>query len=407
VLARYEAGEHSQFGTAGQTVTIDGFTFDQRYLVSMGDYYRDLDKLKGAKADELKELVALIQRDEDARTGKGGTSPKESDWQGWSRRWRSGDDIYMELNKRNEHHFTPINKEWWEKYHRSALKTAQADGNGSGVVSEKARLLNGFGLHFLTDAFSAGHMIDKLLLMKNAKPSLTSGTNQVDLARAIARGILATKKCTDALAGQEIKHKAVLGDWGPVTEDRMTSLLDSVMWWKTGAFLSVFARVAHDELNQSVATTNASGTNLGLWVENDAGDRWQLAGDETLEKSPTTKAIVRKAVQASEANLATAAAMKNTPAWEFWAPNLPEATIRSMLDNVWKFVPRPTKTALSGEHSSGSAQVADVVARATNAADAGTIKAIVALSIDQFDTALDELRSNGLIRPAPVPAGKP
>jgi len=398
VLARYEAGEHSQFGTGGTSVTIGGYSFDQRFLVSMGDYYKDFDKLMGAKGDEIKELVALIKRDEDARTGKGGTSPTEKDWQDWSLRWRKGDDVYMELNKKNESHFAPRNKARWEDYHRQALKEAQSSGKGTGVVSEKARLLNGFAAHFLTDAFAAGHMIDKIATMDAAKTSLTAGSNQVNLARAIARGILATKKCTDALAGHDIKDKAVGGDWGAVTEDRLTSLLDSVMWWKTGQFLSVFARVAHDDLNSAIARK------MGLWVENDAGDRWQLSGDETLIESSKTLEIVRKAVQASEDNLVAAASIKSPPIWEVWESALPDATIQSMFRNVWRFVPRPTTSVLSGEGAvSGSKQVADAIAKYTNAANADTIAAIVKLSIDQFETAMSELDKNGLIRVTPPP----
>jgi hypothetical protein len=402
VLARYEAGEHSQFGTAGKNVTINGFTFDQRYLVSMGDYYKDSDKLMSAKKDELKELVGLIDRDETARTGKGGTKVKEEEWTAWSTKWRSGDDVYMELNKSNEHHFAPRNKNFWEDYHRKALKEAQSSGNGSGSVSEKARLLNGFGLHFLTDAFAAGHMIDKIALKDSAKKSLKVGTNRADLALAVARGILATQKCVDALKGMDIKDGAIVGDWGPPTEPRLASLLASVMRWKDDEFGSVFARVAHDDLNSAI------GRGLGVWVENKAGDRWQLSGDETLDKSPKTLEVVRKAVKASEDNLAQAALLKNPGLWHPLTPAISDAQFQSFFDNVWQYVPTPTTSSAAGEGKvTGSAQVAEAVSKASNAADADTIKAIVQLSIDQFDTALTQLREKDLIRPTPPPTKEP
>ena len=213
VLARYEAGEHSQFGTAGKNVTIGGYTFDQRYLVSLGDYYKDSDKLMGAKKDEIKELIALIDRDETARTGKGGSTVKEDEWTAWSTKWRSGDDVYMELNKSNEHHFAPATRPSGRT--TTARRSSSSSGNGSGSVSEKARLLNGFGLHFLTDAFAAGHMIDKIALKDSAKKSLKVGTNRAGIRAGGGLGILATQKCVDALAGMDIKDGAIVGDWAP------------------------------------------------------------------------------------------------------------------------------------------------------------------------------------------------
>jgi hypothetical protein len=402
ILARYEAGEHSQFGTAGVNVTINGYTFDQRYLVSMGDYYKSSDKLMDAKKGELEELVALIKRDEDARTGKGGTIVEEEAWQAWSLKWRKGDDVYMELNKTNESHFAPRNRTRWEEVHRKALKEAQSSGNGSGTVSNQARVLNGFAAHYLTDAFAAGHMIDKIQVKEAAKTSLKAGTNRETMALAVARGILATKACTDMLAGHDIKDGAAWGDWGPPTEPRLASLLASVMYWKDDEFGSVFARVAHDDLNSAIAR------GLGLWVENKAGDRWQLSGDATLSQSTKTLEVTRKAVQASEDNLARAAAIKSPPFYTPWASALPEATIQSMIDNVWKYVPEPTTSSAAGEGTvTGSQQVAAAVAKYTDAGNADTIAAIVKLSIDQFPTAFAQLQDKKLIRvtpPAPPPA---
>src|SRR4051794_27917831 len=124
-LARYEPGEHVQFGTSGRSVPLGGLSGgDERYLIAMADFYEDPDALLHAKQDELKELMALIDRDERARTGKGGTSPSEDDWQAWSEKWRPKDQRYMDLNKRNESHFAPRNKARWEKLHREALDEA-------------------------------------------------------------------------------------------------------------------------------------------------------------------------------------------------------------------------------------------------------------------------------------------
>src|SRR4051812_983994 len=82
VLARYEPGEHIQFGTSGRTVPLAGLKgIDERYLIAMGDFYKSPEALMAAKEGEIKELIALVDRDEKARTGQGGSSPGEDDWQ--------------------------------------------------------------------------------------------------------------------------------------------------------------------------------------------------------------------------------------------------------------------------------------------------------------------------------------
>src|SRR3954470_1210966 len=233
VLARYEAGEHIQFDTLGHNLPIAGLSgIDGRYIVAMGDYYKSPEALMKAKADELRGLIALIDRDEKFRTGGGGKAPTEEEWQAWSDKWRPKGERYMDLNKVNESHFAPRNKARWEELHKQALTEAQVSGRGSGTVSTKARIINAFAAHYLTDAFAAGHLIDKVAVMAAAKKSLNTGKNRENLAKAIAKGIVGNADCVKKLAGKEIKHKAVGGDWGPPTEPRLASLLDSVMWWK-------------------------------------------------------------------------------------------------------------------------------------------------------------------------------
>ncbi len=367
VLARYEAGEHVQFDILGHNVPVAGLSgIDERYIVAMGDYYKSPEAFMNAKADELKDLIALIDRDEKARTGKGGTSPTEDEWQKWSEKWRPKGERYMDLNKINESHFAPRNKARWEELHKQALKEAQASGNGSGAVSSKARIVNAFAAHYLTDAFAAGHMIDKVAVKEAAKKSLGTGKNRENLAKAVAKGIIGNGECVKKLSDKEIKDKALGGDWGPPTEPRLASLLDSVMYWNEKEFLSLFARIAHDDLNAAI------GKGRGLWVANKAGDRWQLSGDATLIKSSRTLDIARKAVKAADDNLTAAAKVKSPPAWKIFTPALDDATIKGFFDNVWQYVPVPTTTSLPGEGTeTGDAQVKAAVAKYTNAAHGG------------------------------------
>jgi hypothetical protein len=51
-LARYEAGEHIQFGTSGGTVTIGGLRIDERYLIALRDFYESPGALLSARREE-------------------------------------------------------------------------------------------------------------------------------------------------------------------------------------------------------------------------------------------------------------------------------------------------------------------------------------------------------------------
>ena len=394
-LQRYESGEHVQFMLPGDLVQVGGLSgIDARYLVAMGDYYRTPEALMGAKADELKELMALIDQDEAYRKGKVSKPPSEEQWQSWSQKWRPKADWYMELNKSNESHFAPRNKARFDELHKRALLEAQKSGHGSGNVSNLAKLLNGFATHYLTDAFSAGHLIDKLGLMDQAKGSLDTGNNRENLASAVATGLLADQKASAALAKLDIKDGAVAGSWGPATQPRLASLLASVMRFKKQDFLSVFARLAHDELNLAISSGR------GVWVQNKKGDRWQLSGDTTLGQSPRTLEIARKAVKASQDNLVMAAGIQNHDWPASWILDpIDKTSMQRFLDNVWQYVPEPTKQAMSGEGTvTGDAQVQAVIAKFTDVTNRDTVDAMVKLSVDQFDTALGQLRENGLVR---------
>ena len=314
----------------------------------------------------------------------------------------------MELNKINESHFAPLNKKRWEKLHKEAVEKAQRSAKGSGVVSGDARVINGFAAHYLTDAFAAGHMIDKKAVKAAAEASLGTGTNRVNLAFQVAAGLRADKKVAAELATREIRDSAVVRvGWYPAdNQARLTSLLESVMRWNEDAFLSVFVRIAHDDLNTAISSGH------GAWVSNAVGDRWQLSGDTTLAESDKTREIARKAVKASEDNLVVAASTKDPPWWQPFTDALDDATIKAMFQNVWQYVPTPTTSTLAGEGTvTGEAQVAAAVAKYTNAAHPDTVKAIVELSIKEFPTALAELGKEGLIRPRagvpPVPPVPP
>src|SRR5206468_8056146 len=157
------------------------------------------------------------------------------------------------------------------------------------------------------------------------------------LASAVADAIVRDKTALGMLDGLEIADGAFpLGqEWGPPTRDRLTSLLGSAMWFKTGLmgddFLSIFVRLAHDDLNEGASHGK------GVWVFNDF-ERWRLPGDTTLvfDKTGKTLHYGQLAVQASNDNLEAAAHIKSPAAWHIGTDAIPWTMIEAMLQKVWQ-----------------------------------------------------------------------
>jgi hypothetical protein len=67
---------------------------------------------------------------------------------------------YLVLARQNYPHFSEHNENWkkFNKYHTAALRAVDAQPPSQPAIPAEALALTAFGLHFLTDAFSAGHM---------------------------------------------------------------------------------------------------------------------------------------------------------------------------------------------------------------------------------------------------------
>jgi len=83
------------------------------------------------------------------------------------------------------------NRSAWEAYHQRAIKEAQAIGAAAGSVSsspllplEVPLITNAFGDHFLTDAFSAGHVINKDAIVEFWKTMFFTGASLLPEAKA-------------------------------------------------------------------------------------------------------------------------------------------------------------------------------------------------------------------------------
>lgn len=336
VLARYEAGEHVVMGSAGKTLKVGGIDITEAELTAMGDFYGDPDKMSAdaaAKTPKFQKLLDDIRTDQALRSaGKDGI--KDEVWDADTAHRPKG-ETYTDLAGANFAHFAPGKaggpnfKDSWESLHRRALDLAHTAASGHKQVPDEARLINGFAAHFLTDAFSAGHLANKKELMDSAQAKFdalaTTGWiwKENSFSKAVAKGMLTEATISAELAKWELD----LGTgFKPFGKENTSELIYGLRGKEPQLFFSLFARTVHDDLDAAIR----GGAAKGLEVTNDNGDVWTVSGDETLSLSPTTRSIAARAVEAARDNLAVAA---STPGPLDYA---------ALFKNVWRFTPRPT-----------------------------------------------------------------
>jgi peptidoglycan hydrolase-like protein with peptidoglycan-binding domain len=342
VLARYEAGEHAALGSPGQTLKVGDVPITEAELAAMGDFYSSpaamLADATGNKA-KFEKLLKDIRDDRDLRSqGKDGIP--EATWISDTTHRPKGEQ-YLDLAGANAAHFAPgtrgpNHKARWEELHKQALEIAHAAAATDKQVPDEARRINGFASHFVTDAFSAGHLAAKQDLMDTAQAKFdalpmtdnipfTNKLGENSFSKALASGMLANPKIAPQFAKRELK----IVDFGDFTQKRTSELIFGLRLEEPQLFFSLFARTVHDDLDDAIR----KGLDKGLEVTNDNGDVWTLAGDATLNLSADTREIASKAVEASRANLAVAAATSGPLDFD------------ALFKNVWRFTPRPTTKA--------------------------------------------------------------
>jgi hypothetical protein len=408
-LARYEAGEHALFGGPGRTLKIGEVEITEAELQAMGDFYKDPEAMVADAKANKGAFQALRDRIRDDRTlreqGKKGLEEKA-----WidATAHRPKGETYLELASKNISHFAPgkgpvNNKTTWEALHRRALEQAQRDKK----ASDEAAMLNAFAGHFLTDAFAAGHMVAKPEIMEqagtkfDAMPTTGLVAKENDFSKALGKGLMADPKVAAELAKWQLR----VATWGEFTPERLSEVIFGMRAKAPDDFLSLFARVVHDQLDDAIK----AGKDKGLEVTNDNGDIWTLSGDETLNLSADTQFVAGRAVEASRKNLEIAAS----------SATLDHA---ALFANVWRFVPRPTTKA---EHDAalkalaaatstsqrllapgarpGWEQMNDVVGTFTDPTRPETVAAIVKLAASKLDAVIDQLRQKGYAQPKPPP----
>ncbi len=324
-----------------------GVLFSYGQIVAMADLYESVDQMMSADPSELQKVKTLIQRStEYYRTGKRNPKLDVS-----NKEWNDATGgRFLDLAEDNYEHFSPNfffanapfagslnqhgnNKSAWESHHRRAIEEAQrthlAAAPNTSVFPDFALTINAFGDHYLTDAFAAGHIINKEEMIADFKSNFFNGNSLnpqgeqffEKLARLAFRGEVAKKFSELETVDYPLCAWGWCLKWHPNIDSvsRFHSLLTTAAAEQPDAVANLAVKALHDKLNKD-----------GLEVVNDAGDKsWTITGDGYMNER--SRAIIRKAVMQS------AKQIDNDPS--ILASNL---NFDLYFDDVWKYVPRPT-----------------------------------------------------------------
>jgi hypothetical protein len=340
----------------------------------MGDLYDNVGQMMGAPTSELNALKTLIERSTAHYRDGSAADVGDGEWDAATHH------RYLDLAEKNYTHFAPDtllndaiasqpprhsnHKAEWERYHAMALHEAR--GAGSGGAPAHAMIVNAFGDHFLTDAFAAGHLVNKDAVTNYFKHNFLAGDGLTDdaghffdsLADHTFTGELRTKFSRLETADWTHWHGVPLPFHANIdSPSRFASLLKEICSQRPERVANLALKALHDHLNEH-----------GIRVGNDAGDpEWSLTGDGHL--TDTTKAIMLRAVQASVANIRD--------------PQLRAANDATCFGRVWRFTPKLT--------AASRPTVVNLIRDYTSPASARLFDAAVALlpqKVDQLIYAL-------------------
>lgn len=388
--AKYDTGEHVLSGLVNEgavsptyQLDVKGVKFTYAEIIAMGDFYETYDQMAAASAAELAGLKSLIDRSKRYYEGKVtsgspvGTNPGDSDWQSATA------NRYLKLAEDNFAHFAPSNstyinftssktnhKREWDKYHTRAIDIMRKGVNSNATI--QALPVNAFGDHFLTDAFSAGHLFNKDDLSNYFKSLVMSG-GKVNANGETMFGAIANKTFVGTLKSTFSKYETV--EWKGVVfrpniddADRFKKLLIGIMEKEPDVIgKTMVAKLIHDALNDYPG---------GVPVSNNVGDSWMLTGDGTLNKANLD--IMRKAVKQSIRNLSDSVNDKS-PTSVF-------------CKRVWDITPQAT--------SSGITVIKNTIRNITNPLGTDIVNGADKLLQKNYQALIDELVKRKVLKKA-------
>lgn len=168
-IQKWNEGEHLLLGEAAgvkQVIVHPGdpkkgiprFTMPFAEIVPFGDYYASFDDMrKDAETAKGRRKINYLRWEFRKDAGKkAGPSPKISDAEK-----KETQDLYLKLASQNVSHFVTGDhaRDEYRKYHEQALRGAFLAGMSyDNDMMSQALAKEAFGMHFFTDAFSAGHV---------------------------------------------------------------------------------------------------------------------------------------------------------------------------------------------------------------------------------------------------------
>ncbi|WP_280922634.1 eCIS core domain-containing protein [Streptomyces flavochromogenes] len=351
------------------TIVVGGVQLDYGEGIAMGDFFADPAEMLTAPDATLRELSRLIKKD---KAGPAGTV-KTAEWDAVT------GGRYSSLALRNESHFSPSNpassagspgdhKSSWERHHAEAVTESQK-GN-----KEKALAINAFADHFLTDAFAAGHLINKRDVMEAFKRNITVKADKKFTAESVAffdavaakSFVGAVKTAFSAYETVEMKGYVFRPDIDSVS--RFSSLLQGIHEKEPDLLSNAVVKGVHDRLNTLQG---------GVPVENNVGDSWNLSGDTSL--NPDSMRVARKAVAQSQLNVLSAFKAQGVVIADFYR-------------SVWDLVPHVT--------TRGETIVKENVTSGTDPKSAALIDATVSLIRENYLLIITELEKRNVLKKA-------
>ncbi len=124
----------------------------------MGDFYKTPQQLFEAPKAEIDGVLAIINQERQHKISAGGAAVAYNKITGGR---------YTALAEKNEEHFSPANAQAWEQLHNTALDMARQSKGTNTPEFEQALFTDAAAGHFLTDAFAAGHLLNRAEVLKN------------------------------------------------------------------------------------------------------------------------------------------------------------------------------------------------------------------------------------------------
>lgn len=378
-----------------------GVAFSYGQIIAMADLYEDDNQMMQADLNELNRLKTLIERSTNYYKGNKRTPALDVKNKEWD---DNTGKRYLKLAEENYEHFSPNlifrdatainaqnrhgnNQQKWQKYHRRAIIAMQQlvlQHPNASPFPETPLIINAFGDHFLTDAFSAGHLINKDVMLAYFKQNFFNGNNLKPEANTFFDQ-LAAKAFVGPVRDKfsRLETASSYRIWGiPIfhpninSASRFAEVLKGIAVQATDQVGNLAVKALHDRLNED-----------GIDVTNQAGDQWKIFGDGFLLRRKSDGTIDRsnldmlqKAVQQSIDNI-------NDPA--ILASNL---NFPAFFERVWRFVPQPTAA------STGAFEA--LVREYTSPASFRLIDAAAELIKDQVDILVEKILDAGALRKA-------